>query len=232
MKYLVCNLKSNFVFKEIREYKNKLEKIISKNNLVICPSFCYLPIMHSSKYVLGAQDVSKYEDTSHTGYVNAKSLKSIDVNYVLINHSETKDTKEDVKEKINVAIKNKLNVLLFVSETKEEYDYQYTIEKILEQLKYYINDIKKENLKYINIVYEPAWLVGKNESLDVNFVENMLYVLKKECKEIYGYEFLMFYGGGLTLNKAKEYLKTTSIDGLVLGSLALNPDNIMKLYQI
>ena len=73
----------SFDVQEILKYKEELNKI-EYDNLIICPSYIYLTLMHSSNYKVCAQDISKYSDASHTGEVSAKSLKSIDVNITLI----------------------------------------------------------------------------------------------------------------------------------------------------
>ena len=87
MKPLICNLKMEHSLQDILQYKKELEHCVNSFSLVVCPPFCYLPIMHSKYYKIGAQDVSCYRNGSFTGKVSAEALKSLDV-YVMRSNSK------------------------------------------------------------------------------------------------------------------------------------------------
>lgn len=206
-----------------------LETNLCQMNFVICPAFCYLPVMHSKKYLLGAQDVSAYESGAYTGQVSAKMLRSIDVRYVLLNHSELKDSSSVVKQKLNQCLLNHLHVCIFISETEEEHYYQYTTEKLFEQIAFYLENVDKNDYPYISFVYEPSWLIGKERSLTSATIKNLFYILKKELQYRYSYDFPLLYGGGLN-EKAVNSLKFEKmIDGFVLGNYSLDVKNVLNL---
>ena len=232
MKLLICNLKMNYLLPDIIEYKNKLNKVDCKDNLLICPSYCYLPIMHARNYLIGAQDVSENENGSFTGQVSVEMLKSLDVRGILLNHKEINNNLEIVKKKLIRCLKYKIPVYIFISETVYEHYYQYTVEKLLEQIEYLIKDINKENYSLISFVYEPSWLIGKNTSLNSATIKNLFYILKKEFKYQYNYNFKLLYGGGLKEDVIRELNSFAMIDGFVLGNMSLDIEKVINIIKI
>jgi triosephosphate isomerase (TIM) len=73
---------------------------------------------------LGAQDISKHESGAFTGEVAGAFLKKLDVEYVLVGHSERRqhhsEDDELVREKVAACFKNKLVPVICVGETLEE----------------------------------------------------------------------------------------------------------------
>ena len=62
---------------DVLKYKKELENCVGSFSLIVCPPFCYLPVMHSKYYKIGAQDVSCYGNGNYTGKVSATALKNI-----------------------------------------------------------------------------------------------------------------------------------------------------------
>ncbi len=221
----------NFTFEQIWEYKKIITKNKAYQNLILCPAYCYLPIMHSSKYQIGAQDVSENEEGSFTGQVSASMLKSIDTSCVLINHYELHDSKNIVVQKIKNCLKEKLAVFIFISESKEEHDYQYSVPKMLELISFFLSQIKRSNYSYISFVYEPNWLIGQNSSLPKEEIKKIINHLKAECLKKYNYQFPILYGGGLTKESFLSLYPIPEIDGFVFGNLSLNAQNLVNLLE-
>ena len=230
MKRLICNLKANFNLEEILDYKKNLENLNDIENLIVCPSFCFLPVMYSKKYLIGAQDVSEYGNGSYTGKVTVRMLKSIGVSCVLLNHAELKNKKNKVLAKLKKCVKSKMPVYIFISETMEEHNYQYTNKVLKEQISYYLKNISKEDYKYISFIYEPNWLIGK-ECLSKEEIENIIYVLKAELKDMYGYSFNWLYGGGVNEDLVRN-LSKSNIDGFVVGNNSLDVDKVVNMVNI
>ena len=87
----VCNLKMNVV--EPKFYGRAL-KGMTAEKLVICPNFCdlraYKRLVKKFGIKIGAQNVSDFEQGSHTGDVSAQMLKNVGVAYCIVGHSEQK----------------------------------------------------------------------------------------------------------------------------------------------
>ncbi len=224
LKPLIFNLKMNFTLKEIIQYKNNLEQLSFP--IIVCPSFCYLPLMHSKKYKLGAQNVSAYNDFAHTGEVSAKMLKSLDVKAILLNHFEANEDLKTIKIKLNECLKNDLDVYIFLSDNFTEHNYQYTILKLAKDMDYLLQEVKKQYYKKITFIYEPSWLIGKEASLNKNEIISIFKTLKNIMNNRYQYLFPLYYGGGINKDTFKELINVKIIDGLVLGHSCLDLKNL------
>jgi len=230
LKSLICNLKMNHTLKEMIEYKKILE---DQNNasFLLCPPTCYLPLMHSKNYRLCAQNVSSESVERLTGEISLEALKSLDVHSFLLGHSETKDTWEMVLEKVDYITKKNSYAYVIVSDNEEDFNYQYTTYKLLEKMKEVLEKVRKDKYDLVTFIYEPEWLVGKNTPMDIEFVNNTIYQIKKELKAEYKVDFKIYYGGGLTMETISSYLSSSYIDGLLLGSVSFNVKNVLKILQ-
>ena len=220
----------SFDVQEILKYKEELNKI-EYDNLIICPSYIYLTLMHSSNYKVCAQDISKYSDASHTGEVSAKSLKSIDVNMTLIGHADRHDSYESKVEKIKMALKENMQAYVILSDKETDYNYQYTSTKLLNQIRGILSKVPESKYKNITFIYEPSWLIGQSKPLLLSDTENILRFMKQELKEDYHHYFPFYYGGGLTLDTINDYYFSKDIDGLLLGSLSKDIKNVIKTIE-
>lgn len=107
MKYLVCNFKNKLNKEDIIKYSNKLNELGFKNiELVICPSNIYLSYFSGDNYKLGVQDISSFIDKTITGEVMGEQLRSMNVSYAIIGHSE----RRIYKNELNIDFINKINI--------------------------------------------------------------------------------------------------------------------------
>ena len=216
---------------DILKYKKELENCVGSYSLIVCPPFCYLPIMHSKYYKIGAQDVSCYGNGSYTGKVSAQALKSLDVYGVLIGHSEIEDSFESKLKKLRRVVSEGMQAYVLISDTKEEHDYQYSYVKLMNKIRAYLSRVLPKDYKNITFVYEPSWLIGGNETLLVDEIVNLFYQLKKELQFEYKYDFPLFYGGGISSTNIQELYDNDVIDGLLLGNFCKRAKNLVKFLQ-
>lgn len=231
MKPLICNLKMEHNLEDILNYKKELENCVNSFCLVVCPPFIYLPIMHSKYYKISAQDVSAYGNGKYTGKVSAEALKSIDVNSVLIGHSEINDSFESKLKKLQKVVNEGLQAYVLISDKKEDYDYQYTYVKLMNKIRAYLSRVLSKDYKYITFVYEPTWLIGGKDALNSQELGNIFYQIKRELQYEYKYNFPLFYGGGITSMNIYELYNNDMIDGLLLGNFCKKPKNIVNFLQ-
>lgn len=105
---IILNNKTNFTRDEFLDYKNHLSQINYYHPLILCPSSCYLPFCQETTLGLGAQNVSKTNSKSATGEITAPQLKSLNVNYCLVGHSERRIHLNEDSNDISAKIKNLL----------------------------------------------------------------------------------------------------------------------------
>lgn len=235
-KYLICNLKENKTNNEIIDYEKQLENITYKDylKLIICPSYLFLPFFKNDNYSLGSQDVSKFKLGSYTGEVSAKQLASLNVKYSIVGHYERRfyfnETKKDIVNKIKYLLENNIRPILFFGEENplpEEETYlelENQLEEIFAQLN--SNEIEK-----IILSYEPSWLIGQNNNLEIESIERIIKYLKNNIYHKYDKNLPILYGGGINEIMIKELSKIAELDGLCLGKSSLDIETVKKIYQ-
>lgn len=226
-KLIVTNFKMNLSKEEVLEYKKIVENSDIKN-LIISPSNIYLDLMSSNKYDLCAQN-GYYEDFgTHTGEVSFKQLKSLGVKYSLIGHSETRNmSNEDIPLKLKSCINNGIVPILCVGNDINEKDTSKLFcildkeLKILSGLK--INDII--------IAYEPTWAIGTGVTPSLENIKGVHTYIKNVLSKVYNIKCKVIYGGSVNMSNIKEICSIEEVDGVLIGSSSLNPNNLLKMYN-
>lgn len=218
---LIYNHKANLTKEEIIKYEKKLRKY----NVIVLPSTCFLPFFNKGKYTLGSQDISEFEQNNRTGEINGKSLKSLNVKYCLVGHSErrihNKETNESLINKLNNCKKYDIIPLYCIGEKNN-------VNELNEQIDLYLNNA---NFEKIHIIYEPVKNIGSNE-INIEEIKNNINYITSYIKEKYNRNIHLIYGGGVNLNNIEQFKNIKEIDGLILSRDALDINNLDKIYNL
>lgn len=219
-KLVVANLKMNMDYEMTLEYVKQVNK-----NIVICPSYIFIPFF-INKTLVGAQNCSMYEKGSYTGEVSALHLKQLGVDYVIIGHSECRknDSDEIINQKIKMALKNHLKVILCIGENKDDNREL----KLLKQLK---EDLIDVDLTNIIIAYEPIWAIGTNVIPTNQEIEMASKLIKDYIKNNYEKDVLVLYGGSVDLSNIDELKEVQNIDGFLVGRASTDYKQINAIYN-
>ncbi len=231
LKYLMCNLKSNKNLPEILEYKHTLNNLNPhKTNLVVFPSAIYLPFFYDAKYELGTQNLSTQISGSYTGEILSSQLASLKVKYCLLNHYDQHLSLPDIIAKIKNATQANIKVVLCLGEEQEQ-ELNATKEYITNLIDIIFKDLTVTETQKIIIAYEPTWLINQNHDLNYLKITEIIRQLKDHLKLVYGLHNPIIYGGGINLDNISELLHIDIIDGLLLGRVCLNPQNILNILE-
>ena len=218
---LIYNHKANLTKEEIIKYEKKLRKY----NVIVLPSTCFLPLFNKGKYILGSQDISEFEQNNRTGEINGKSLKSLNVKYCLVGHSErrihNKETNESLINKLNNCKRYDIIPLYCIGEKNN-------VNELNEQIDLYLNNA---NFEKIHIIYEPVKNIGSNE-INIEEIKNNINYITSYIKEKYNRDIHLIYGGGVNLNNIEQLKNIKEIDGLILSRDALDINNLDKIYKL
>ena len=229
---------------EIANKINKNTKSFRNTNLVVCPPFVFLNevskiFLKNKKISLGAQDVFVGQGVSHTGEVGSDMLKNLDVKYIIIGHSERReslDSESIVREKLFGTLKDSFKAILCIGE-KERNEHGDQYNEIKGQIESAITKLPKKLIKNLIIAYEPIWAIGKaeNEAVKSEELHEMTIFIKRVISDILGIKeaekILILYGGSVTRNNAKEIIEKGNVSGLLVGRESLKPDNFVELIK-
>lgn len=219
---VVLNNKCNFNLDEYLDYQNKLKNLNFKNDIVLCPSSIYLSNFELENIFLGSQNVSPFNDGAYTGEVSARQLKSLNVKYCLVGHSERrvyfKENNEILKNKIEQLLENEIIPIYCVGELEKNRDNNELDNelKILEEI---------HNNEKIIIAYEPLWAIGTGIQPNINELEKIIKLIKEKFPNN-----KVLYGGSVNEDSIVN-LKSKLIDGYLLGGVSLHPDRISMLLS-
>ena len=107
------------------QYINNINFNPNQNEIIICPSYIYIPYLNNNlKFKVGSQDVSVNEKGAYTGEVSALQLKSENVKYCILGHSERRknfgENENIINKKIRQCIDNNIKPIVCIGESKEE----------------------------------------------------------------------------------------------------------------
>ena len=231
-KIIVGNIKMNLKFTDIYGYLKHFENI-NKPNLIICPSYLYIPYFLKYNFDVGSQDVCCSSSNNCTGEISAEQLKSIGVKYTLVGHSERRQKLRETDLDINKKIKNSLNagikVILCIGESMEEAKKKKKDIVLKRQIQKALLDIEK--IDNIMIAYEPVWAIGTNKVPTNKEISDTINYIKQIVFNMYHKNIKVLYGGSINEKNIDKLNEIKNIDGYVIGSASINPDKFIKIIN-
>ncbi len=227
---IALNNKSNLGKKEFEIYKTKLEKLKTKNKLILIPTFLNISQSIPTSISLGAQNVSCFENGAFTGEISAAQLKSYGVNYCIVGHSERrkyqKEANNEIREKIKQLLSKDIIPILCLGETLEERRQKKVKEKIKDELLTAIEGLTEEEEKKIIIAYEPIWAIGTGIVPTTKEITEVLAFIKEICPES-----PLLYGGSVNEENIETLRRVNIIEGFLIGGLSLNIEKLALFLQ-
>ena len=244
-KVIAGNWKMNMLPNEVIEYIEKLSKLVkdTNNEVILCVPytdlFYALLTAQNTNIKIGAQNMHFEEKGAYTGEVSAKMLKSINVEYVIIGHSERRqyfnETDETVNKKLKAAFENGLKPIVCVGETLEEREEGKTAEIITNQTKLALEGLTNEQVENTIIAYEPIWAIGTGKTATSEDANESIKEIRKEIAQNYGQtvaeRVIIQYGGSVKSKNAKELFTMSDIDGGLVGGASLDPEEFSRIVN-
>ncbi len=244
-KVIAGNWKMNMLPNEAIKFIEDLTPLVkdTENEVILCVPytdlFYALLTAQGTNIKIGAQNMHFEESGAYTGEISAKMLKSINVEYVIIGHSERRqyfnETDETVNKKIKAAFANGLKPIVCVGETLEEREAGKTAEIITKQTELALEGLTNEQVESTIIAYEPIWAIGTGKTATSEDANNSVKEIRKKIEEIYGQEtasrVIIQYGGSVKSSNAKELFEMSDIDGGLVGGASLKADEFSKIIK-
>ena len=199
----------NKVIKFLRIFKRS-----NKTKIIYCPPSTLIRPMSkkiiNSRIQVGAQNC--HESITYgasTGSINPIMLKNVGAKYVILGHSENRESGESdrlINAKIKAATKSGLKIIFCIGETLGQ---------------------KRKN---IIIAYEPVWSIGTGLIPKSDDLFRTINFIKKKVRNI-----KVLYGGSVNPKNINELKLIKNIDGFLIGGASQDPkkfiDIIKKTYN-
>lgn len=241
-KVIAGNWKMNVLPGEALEFVNNLAPIVkdTKNEVIICVPFTdlfytLLAVQETNIHV-GAQNMHWKESGAYTGEISPDMLKCINVEYVIIGHSERRqyfnETDETVNLKVKSALEHGLKPIVCVGESLEQKEAGNTEEIITSQVAKALDGLTLDDLSNTIIAYEPIWAIGTGKTATAEDANNSIKAIRNKIKELFNTDDVtILYGGSVKPENAKELFSMSDIDGGLVGGASIKAETFGKIVN-
>jgi triosephosphate isomerase len=197
-------------------------------------------IVDYKKISIAAQNCAKWEKGAYTGEVSAEMIRSTGAHYIIIGHSERRqyfnETNQELKEKVNLCLKNNLRPIFCVGEKIEEREKGKHFEIVQNQIYESLFHLDEDNFKHVVIAYEPVWAIGTGVNATPQQAQEMHQFIRKLISEKYSIIIAqntsILYGGSCNSKNAESLFSQPDIDGGLIGGASLQANEFIEIIKI
>ncbi|MDC3016685.1 triose-phosphate isomerase [Candidatus Pelagibacter sp.] len=224
------NLRTLTTLKKVILFVRKFKK--NKLKIVYCPpSTLLFPLsqkLKSTQIEVGCQNCHQSQNFgSYTGQVNSSMFKDAGAKYVILGHSENRQSGESdklINLKIKSSIKSGLKVIFCVGETLQQKKKKMTKKVLANQINIGLKKISKK--RNIFIAYEPVWAIGSGLIPKHSDLFETIKFIKKKVKGV-----KVLYGGSVNQKNINQLKKIENVDGFLIGGASQNHNNFIDIIK-
>ena len=214
-----------------------------KHKYLIAPSFTLLEtvsaIVEGTNIRLGAQNCAGEEQGAHTGEVSVLQLKDLDVQTIILGHSERRHVyKEDddlINKKVKLALKHGFEVILCIGELLQEREAGKVEEVCERQTVKGLEGVSVSDLGNVVIAYEPVWAIGTGKTATPQDAEAVHAFVRRVIARLYGEDaatkIIIQYGGSVKPDNAALLMAMENIDGALVGGASLKTESFIPIAK-
>ncbi|MFN8162863.1 MAG: triose-phosphate isomerase [Solirubrobacterales bacterium] len=241
--YIAANWKMNKTIAEAAEFVDALLPRIAatRADVVICPSFLALSEVversRGSAVRVAAQNMHEEHSGAFTGEISAPMLVELDVEAVVLGHSERRqffgETDQALARKVPVALAAGLEPILCVGESESARDGGETETVLERQLQADLAGLESDQLERVVIAYEPIWAIGTGRTATPEqaqeasaFIRDVVRMRGAAAEKV-----RILYGGSVKPANAAELLSKPDVDGALVGGASLDPADFAGIVE-
>jgi triosephosphate isomerase len=210
--------------------------------VIVCPPFTALATTvercAATRVRVAAQNMHFERTGAFTGEIAADMLTDLDVDAVILGHSERRrlfaESDEDLAKKVPAALAAGLDPILCVGETLEQREAEETEAVLRRQLEADLAAVAPADLRRVVIAYEPVWAIGtgrnatpEQASEAIAFIRSLVAARDPDASAA----IRILYGGSVKPANAAEVLGSPEIDGALVGGASLDPDDFAAVAR-
>jgi triosephosphate isomerase len=241
--YIAANWKMNKTVAEAAEFIDALLPRIAatQNDVVVCPPFTALHEVverrRGTAVRVAAQNMHEAEAGAFTGEISAPMLVELDVEAVVLGHSERRqffgETDAALAKKVPAALAHDLEPILCVGESDEAREGGQTEEVLERQLQADLAEVETADIARVVIAYEPIWAIGTGKVATPEqaqeacaFIRDVLRARGAAADDV-----RILYGGSVKPGNAAELLALPDVDGALVGGAALDAEDFAAIVE-
>lgn len=240
------NWKMNKTAKEAAEFieavKDQIPSSESVDSVVGAPALFLETIKRLSKGTelkVAAQNSYFEDEGAFTGEISPKALADLEVEYVIIGHSERREyfneSDEDINKKAKAILSHGMTPIICCGESLEQREAGETEEFISGQVTAALEGLTDEQISSLVVAYEPIWAIGTGKSSSAELANETCGVVRKTIAELTSNEIAekvrIQYGGSVKPENIAEYMAEEHIDGALVGGASLEAESFLALLE-
>ena len=232
-----------------QQTENLLDEILNKRptdttaKIVVAPTFVNLQAAvkqtHNTNVIVAAQNMHQAESGAYTGEVSVNMLKSINVNTVILGHSERRayfgETNAILAQKVDTALKHGLTIIFCFGEELADRKADNHFKVVEDQLRNGLFHISEKDWDNIVLAYEPVWAIGTGETATPEQAQEMHNFIRTLISENISLGIAentsILYGGSVKADNAKEIFSKPDVDGGLIGGASLKADDFLAIVN-
>ena len=241
-KIIAGNWKMNLLPNEAMDLINSLVPAVkdTENEVIVCVPytdlFYTLLTCQGTNIHVGAQNMHWEEKGAYTGEISPEMLKCINVEYVIIGHSERRayfnETDETVNKKVKSALAHGLKPIVCIGETLEQRENGETEKVVKNQISKALEGLTTKDLSNTIVAYEPVWAIGTGKTATCDDANEIIKKIREQIeKDFQTKDVNILYGGSVKAENAKELFNMSDIDGGLIGGASLKADEFSMIVN-
>ncbi|MBK0381621.1 triose-phosphate isomerase [Pedobacter sp. SD-b] len=220
------------------------DEVVGDLKVVVCAPFIHLNSLVGlgkgyDKVSVGAQNAHQEEAGAYTGEISTSMLKSINVEYVILGHSERRqyfgENNALLAKKTDAALENGLKPIFCIGETFSERESGEYFNVVKSQLAEATFHLSADGFSKLVIAYEPVWAIGTGVTASSAQAQEIHAFIRKEIAAKYGQEVAdntsILYGGSCNPKNAEELFSQADIDGGLIGGASLKSRDFVDIAK-
>lgn len=188
---------------------------------------------------IAAQNCHHKLNGAFTGEISIPMLQSININYVIVGHSERREynheSDELIGEKVKVLLDNGITPIFCCGEPLSERKQNKQNDFVKNQLEKGLFGLSEDEIKKLIIAYEPIWAIGTGETASSDQAQDMHAFIRQCISEVYNGAtssvIPILYGGSVKPANAGELFAMEDVDGGLVGGASLKADSFRAIIN-
>jgi len=228
----------------LQQLKGQFPVLEQYQQIILAVPFPYLSLAQTytqslQNVYVAAQNCHHKASGAYTGEISVEMLQSLNVQYVIIGHSERRNYFNEsnalIAEKINIALQYNIQPIFCCGEPLEIRKAGTQNDFITQQLQESLQHLTAEEMSKMVIAYEPIWAIGTGETATAAQAEDMHTHIRNWISKTFGISvgsaLSILYGGSVNANNAQEIFSRSNVDGGLVGGASLKAAEFVHIVE-
>jgi triosephosphate isomerase len=188
---------------------------------------------------VAAQNCYSKKNGAYTGEVSVEMLISMDIQYVVLGHSERREyfqeSNQFLAEKVNICLEYNCTPIFCCGEPLEIREDNTQNDFVAKQLTESLFHLSAAQLQKVVIAYEPIWAIGTGKTASSAQAQEIHAFIRTYIAQKYGETVAdtisILYGGSVKAANAVDIFSQPDVDGGLVGGASLMADEFVAIIN-